>query len=142
MKNIVAALLLVALGATSLVAEATTSLSTPSANLQGGGGTVQLNVSISYSESPSALGWTLSLPEGWSFDSVPGGAQPAVSPAQGTTGEIEFAFIQAPANGTQFALKLNYSAGAADAELIGRAIVRIDAEVESVESSLLRLVRS
>ena len=142
MKAFVASLILLALGSSLVVAAGTTTLTTPSAQLQSGGGTVQLDVTIGYTEKPGALGWVISLPDGWSFDSLVGGVQPAVLPSEGATGDLEFAFIQVPESGARFGLKLRYPTGSGTVDLKGKAILRTDAGAESLESSPLRLVRS
>ena len=142
MKAFVASLILLALGASLVVAAGTTTLTTPSAQLQSGGGSVQLDVTIGYAEKPGALGWVISLPVGWTFDSLAGGGQPAVLPPAGATGDLEFAFIQVPETGAQFGLKLRYPAGTSSVNFKGKAILRTDAGAEAVESSPLRLVRS
>jgi hypothetical protein len=111
MKAFIASIILLALGSSWVAAAGTTTLTTPSAQLQSGGGTVQLDVTIGYSEKPGALGWVISLPAGWSFDSLVGGVQPAVLPPEGATGDLEFAFIQVPQTGAPFGLRLRYPAG-------------------------------
>lgn len=58
---------------------------------------------IEYEGKATALGVKVTLPEGCSFVGVQGENAPAVAPKAGTTGTLEFAWIDIPASGFTFA---------------------------------------
>lgn len=59
---------------------------------------VEVSVTLNYSGTDpiSALALVETLPEGWTFDKVTGGAAPAVAPAAGKTGIVTFIWVQVP----------------------------------------------
>jgi hypothetical protein len=82
-----------------------------------GGGTVTAHASLNYTSlQPTALGFLVEVPAGWSLASVSGTTVPGVSPPPGTTGNLEFAYTTMPANEAAFSLVLNYPAGLSGAQ--------------------------
>ena len=77
------------------------------------GGKISLSASISYEEStPSAIGWSIVAPTGFSFSRIVSGEAPSVKPALGETGTLGFAYNSVPpGDGVSFVLELNYTAG-------------------------------
>lgn len=59
---------------------------------------LEISVTLNYAAADpvTALALVETLPEGWSFDKVTGGAAPAVSPPAGKTGPVTFIWVQIP----------------------------------------------
>src|ERR1017187_1030869 len=66
------------------------------------GGTITFTVTIDYTGTPSALGFSIVAPSGWTFGSSGGTNVPGVTPNQGDTGEFDFAWLTSPATSTSF----------------------------------------
>ena len=98
-----------------------------STTLAPAGGDVTLTITLDYGEAPAAMGLSLKLPDGWAFGGVIAGPNPPqISSEIGATQTAELAWMQAPANGAEFAIKLSYPAGATAETLSGTAQLRRD----------------
>ncbi len=53
-------------------------------------------------EGVTALGYRVTLPEGWEYVYAGGNNAPSISPEEGTKGLLEFAWINIPQNGVEF----------------------------------------
>lgn len=83
-----------------------------------GGGTVTLTATIAYGNEPTSLGFQIDLPSGWSYES--GTGEPAIKPAPGTTGALEWAYASGfGTSASSFAFTLRYPAGLSGDQAIG-----------------------
>src|SRR4051812_4883399 len=71
---------------------------TPASSNVAAGTPVTLTASANYVGSLSAVGWSVTLPEGWSFVSTSGPNPPQVGPQAGATGTLEWAYTNVPAD--------------------------------------------
>lgn len=124
MKLIRLLLPFLALASLLRAAPATTGTLTPdSSYLLPTAGTVTLTAATAgYRGTTSAIGWTVTLPSGWSY--VSGTGEPDVKPVAGQTGTLEWAYISIPESAT-FTFTVAYPAGInANATLTSGVIVR------------------
>jgi len=108
-----ALLVLLFVGWGSQARSQTATLTTPTSSYSAAGGQVTLNASIDYSTKtdPTALGYTITLPAGWTMVSVGGLNRPSIVPASGASGLLEFAYTSFPANSVSFSVVVAYPAG-------------------------------
>jgi hypothetical protein len=86
------------------------SLTAPSTTYAAAGGSITLTATLTYSSQPSSLGFAVTLPAGWSYAS--GTSEPAVKPAAGQTGTLEWAYLDGfGATSVSFTATVNYPAG-------------------------------
>ncbi len=103
---------------------AQTLILTPSTTLlNSAGGTVTFTAAISYPSPVSTLGFSLTLPTGWSYLSgttVAGTlpAEPAIAPSAGRTGLLEWAFIDPPIGTATFTFTAAYAAGTSGSQSV------------------------
>ena len=91
------------------------------------GGTVTVNSTVTYAGPCVGLGWTLLLPEGWTYASG-GGTEGETKPRVGTPSLLEWAWTNIPASPVTFSTTLNVPSGAVGAKtLAASAIFRITA---------------
>jgi len=127
--RLVRALFLAVIGCATAWAQ--TATITPSATTYASaGGSLSFAVNITYTEpaaSVGSIGVGLRAPAGWSFAAVEGPNRPQVTPLEGNTGTMDFAYTSAPASPVNFTFTLNYAAGLSGAQVFtnGQAIVRI-----------------
>lgn len=88
------------------------------------GGSLTLTATITYSTTPTALGFAVNLPDGWSYAS--GVGEPAIRPDAGTTGLLEWAYTSGyGATSSSFTFTVNYPAGQpAQVEISASALYR------------------
>lgn len=77
------------------------------------GGTVTFTVTLSYTGTPSALGFSVIAPSNWTFGTIGGTNVPSVSPGTGDTGEFDFAWVSIPTGPASFTFTVDYPAGLA-----------------------------
>ena len=105
---------------------------TPSTTmLNSAGGNVTFTAAISYQTTPSTLGFSVTLPTGWSYvsgTSVPGTspAEPAIAPSAGRTGLLEWAFITPPAGTATFTFVAAYAANTSGAQTLTSTLLARD----------------
>jgi hypothetical protein len=100
------------LGWLGTAAAQTASLTPSTTTYAAAAGTLTLTATINYPGlSPSALGYLITLPAGFSLVSVGGSNPPNVAPTAGTTGDLEFAYTTLPANAASFTVVVAYPAG-------------------------------
>ncbi len=93
------------------------------------GGTVTITNTLSYTTTPTGLGWKVTLPVGWSFVSD-AGALGDVRPVPGTVGALEWAWSTPPASPVTFTYTVSVPAGTAGEQFIAASgIVRFGGEV-------------
>jgi hypothetical protein len=77
------------------------------------GGTITFTVTLSYTGTPSALGFSVIAPSNWTFGTAGGTNPPDVKPGAGDTGELDFAWVSIPASPASFTFTVNYPASLA-----------------------------
>ena len=88
----------------------TATLTSSMTNLSASGGQLVLTATTSYAGlTPTAIGWTITLPTGWAIVGVAGDT-PSFAPAAGTTGSADFAYVSFPANSATFTVTVSYPA--------------------------------
>jgi hypothetical protein len=76
------------------------------------GGELRVPVLLSYpGRTPSALGFTLNVPDGWTFLGVEGTHLPEITPATGNRLSLDFAFTQPPPDAAFYVVVLSVAAG-------------------------------
>ncbi len=109
----------------SAVAHGQTASLTPSVTVYAaGGGAVTFTATISYATQPTALGYAVDLPDGWSY--AGGTNEPSIKPDPGTTGTLEWAYSGGFGTGSStFTFTVNYPAGlGGDQTIAGSAVYR------------------
>ena len=141
MKNILFAVLISIFSATAAIAQ-TATLSVPSGTTLGtAAGVVSITATISFSGSPSALGWTVNLPSGWTY--AGGTGEPGVTPRTGQTGSLDWAYTSMPASPAQFTFRANYPGGLSGAQSIGgSAVYREGGQLRTLSVAALNLTVS
>ena len=93
------------------------SITAASATYATGGGAVTFTATISYASQPTALGFTVELPAGWSY--AGGANEPSIKPRSGATGTLEWVFPSGFGTGSSaFTFSANYSAGLSGSQTI------------------------
>jgi hypothetical protein len=102
-----------------------------------GGGTVTFTATISYATQPTALGFAVGLPSGWSY--AGGANEPSIKPDVGTTGTLEWAYSSGFGTGSSmFTFTANYPAGLSGSQTItASAVYRTPLSNMSVTSVVL-----
>lgn len=72
---------------------------------------VAITNTFHYEGTEVAIGWSVQLPDGWSFASVGGDSIPQNVPAVGATGTLEFTYDAPPASGSSFRYMLSVPEG-------------------------------
>lgn len=103
------------------------------------GGTLKLLAALSYTDRPSAVGWTITLPKGWTLEKVGGGNPPSVAPEAGSAGQLEFAYVSVPDYLASFELTVRYPADAGKVSIAASVIVRSRGKVDTLEPKSLQL---
>jgi hypothetical protein len=102
------------------------------------GGNLTLDAAIVYTGfTPSALGFTITLPAGWSFVSVGGANVPQVPPNAGDTGALSFAYTSFPANQANFSVTLAYPAGLPMSQSIAASAIYLSPQLTIAIPSVL-----
>ncbi len=112
--------------ATATVLEPSTT--TASHSVVGGGyvagGTVSITNTFTYEGGASAIGWTVDLPDGWSYAStVFAEFRPDVRPSSGTTGTLGWAYSEVPPSGASFTYTLNVPAGTTGVQTLSASLL-------------------
>ncbi len=128
-------ILFVAFGG-SVIAQ-TASFSADGNKLATGGGQVTLTAAVAYEGEPGALGWSVALPESWSFAGVVGPNVPAIVPEAGSTGTLEFAFTAVPAHRAEFSILVRYPAGATPASATPMVLLRSAGKLTTLKPAVV-----
>ena len=75
---------------------------------------------------PTALGFTGNLPEGWAQVSTGGAQAPQIRPPRGATGALEYAYTTSPATPATFTVTVSYPAGLSGNRTISSSAVDRD----------------
>lgn len=90
------------------------------------GDTATFTARITYETRPAALGWKVTLPEGWSY--VSGQTEPEVKPEPGQTKELEWACINVPATAVSFTFIVRNTGGTVGPHAFKAAVLYHEAE--------------
>lgn len=131
--------LLVTLALASVALAQSANLTADNAQLSGSGGQVTLTASASYDGTPGAIGWAIKLPPDWSLASVAGPNVPAIAPAAGSTGTLEFAYSSVPAGQSAFSVVVNYPAGATATQAAATVLIRINGKLTTLSPAPVEL---
>lgn len=117
----------------------TATLIADSTRLSADGGVVALTASAAYEGAPGAVGVALELPANWELVAVSGPDIPAVAPKPGTSGKLEFAYLQTPASRLEFTVQVRYPAGVTAALVSSQVVVRTEGRMATAKSEPVRL---
>lgn len=131
------ALLLVSVA--GLCAEPAASLSGDKTQLSPQGGTVTLTASSTYDINPAALGWEITLPADWSLVGVAGASVPDIAPSKGSTGTMEFAYVNIPAGKAEFSFEVAYPPNAASVSVESSVLMRGDGKLTTLRPEPLTI---
>jgi hypothetical protein len=106
---------------------------TPLSSNASGGAVVTLSAAASYTGRPGAVGWMVTLPEGWSYVGTAGLNPPQVAPQEGATGTLEWAYTTVPPDAGVFIIVLKAGRRTGPAILHGRVLLRADGKQHAVE---------
>ena len=115
------------------------SLSTDTPVLAPSGGTLVLRAAADYANEPGAVGWSIKLPGDWSLVSINGPHVPDIRPEAGTTGELEFAFTNIPANRAEFSVIVRYPANSPSAEATSTVLIRASGKLATLTPAPVQL---
>ena len=86
---------------------------------------LEVNLNYGGEEAVTALAVRETLPEGWTFGEITGGARPSLSPKAGDAGAIDFVWINVPSWPAAFTYTVNVPGGESEPrEVKGMAIYR------------------
>jgi len=132
LKQIVMICVAVAAASLSFGQSATLVADKPSA---AAGSEFTLTASAYYPGVPSALGWSVTLPEGWTYVSTGGANPPSVGPQNGATGTLEWAYTDVPAGSVQFSFTVRATGKAGIVQLRAQALLRADGKQQAVDAA-------
>ncbi len=99
------------------------------------GSTLLVNCTLTYPGTATGLGWTVTLPAGWSYAGG-GGAEGDVKPSLGTTGTLEWSWSTPPTGPVNFSYTLNVPPGETGIRSLGAtALVRTATAVQTVTAT-------
>ena len=113
---------------------ATLTSNSPAA-LAPGGGSVLLTVRIVFSGTPSAVGWTVTIPPGWSY--AGGTDEPGVKPSSGQSDTLEWAWTSIPTSPAQFTFNVSYPAGTSGGTISALATYRENSTLQQIGAGTL-----
>jgi hypothetical protein len=118
---------------TAWAAAQSATLSADLARLSPAGGQLTLTATVTYGDTPGAIGWSVKLPDGWALLTTSGPDLPAVNPDHGAAGTLEWAYTAIPPNRVQFLFAVSYPAQTAlPAEIASTVIVRTQGALKTV----------
>lgn len=97
------------------------------------GSMLTLTASANYSGTPNAVGWSVTLPAGWSFVSTAGPDAPQVGPQAGATGALEWAYADVPAGAARFRFTVKTGSNPGPAQLQAKVFLRVDGKQHDVD---------
>ena len=100
---------------------------TPAAGVE-----LSLTASASYAGTPSAMGWSVTLPAGWSYVSTGGPDVPAITPQAGATGTLEWAYTDTPGSAARFTFIVKTSGKPGTQQLAAKVLLRADGKQSTV----------
>lgn len=102
-------------------------LTADNSRLSSGGGTLKISASVTYNQTPGALGWVVTLPAGWSLVGTTGSQPPEIAPANGATARLEWAYVSIPDASVQFDFIVSYPAGLRQSQQISAEVITCSA---------------
>lgn len=120
-------------------AEPVATLSGDKAQLSPQGGTITLTASSTYDANPAALGWEITLPPEWSLVGVAGASVPDIAPSKGSTGTMEFAYVNIPAGKAEFSFEVSYPANSAGVSVESSVVLRGDGKLTTLRPEPLTI---
>lgn len=132
-------LVLLALLAAGALRAQTASLSSDTPVLAASGGTLVLRAVADYADEPGAVGWAITLPGDWSLVAINGPHVPEVRPEAGSSGELEFAYTQVPANRAEFSVVVRYPANSPSVAATSTAIIRAGGKLATLAPAPVRM---
>jgi hypothetical protein len=118
---------------TAALGHAQSAALTPASANVSGGTTVTLTASANYVGAPSAVGWSVTLPEGWSFVGTSGPNPPQVAPQAGATGTLEWAYTNVPADVAVFVITVKAAGKPGTVQLPAKVLLRANGKQQTVE---------
>jgi hypothetical protein len=103
------------------------------------GSELTLRPSVVYPGTPNAVGWSITLPDGWSFVATNGPDVPQIGPEPGSTGTLEWAYANVPIGGARFSFKVKAGGAAGSVKLIARVLLRIDGKQQQMDAGPLSI---
>ena len=122
---------------TALVRAQTATVTPNTTALVPDGGTVTFTATLSYVTTPSAIGVTVKIPSGWAYEN--GANEPAVKPAAGRTGTLEWACVDVPASPVTFSFRVSYPAGQTRVSIASSVMLRLAGEVTNLTPPVIVL---
>ncbi len=111
-------------------------LTTDETQLGPQGGIVKVVATVTFESVPGALGWSVSLPPGWTLKGTAGLSVPDISPPSGSSGKLDWAFVTVPASPVQFEILLQYPPGAQRRHVIRGELVSFrEGKLDSVAAA-------
>lgn len=130
LKKIATLCILLWVTATSYGQSASLTTDTPAVSA---GAVLTVTAAASYSSAPVAAGWTVTLPEGWSFVTTGGPNAPQVGPDAGATGTLEWAYATVPATGARFGFTVKTGGKPGPAQLTAKVYLRVEGKQQTVQ---------
>jgi len=94
------------------------------------GGTVDVRVRVEYEGTLTALGIAETMPAGWTYVQMVGGDIPEISPANGASGQLDFAYFTPPSSPVEFTYRVRAPISATGVQtIVGEAQYRRDGDV-------------
>lgn len=114
----------------------TAALSANQTTLALDGGDIILTATANYAgQTPAALAWEITLPDGWSFVGAAGTHVPGVVPLPGAGGLLEFAYSSPPEGQASFTITVRYPAATrSPRQIAGRFLYRSPLKSVSVDA--------
>lgn len=112
---------------------------TADASTVSAGSVLTVTASASYSSTPNAVGWAVTLPEGWTFVATTGPDAPQVGPVAGATGSLEWAYASVPANAARFSCTVKTAEKPGPAQLSAKVFLRVDGKQQNVRVAPLQV---
>jgi hypothetical protein len=101
---------------------------------------VRLTASANYPVAPNAVGWSVTLPEGWTFVATGGPDAPQVGPQDGATGTLEWAYADVPANAARFSFTVKASSRPGALQLTAKVFLRVEGKQQAVEVAPAKII--
>lgn len=103
------------------------------------GSVLRLTASVAYPVTPGAVGWAITLPEGWSFVATAGPDVPQVGPQDGATGTLEWAYAEVPAGAARFSFTVKTSGRPGALQVMAKVFLRVDGRQQTIEATPVKI---
>ncbi len=102
-------------------------------------GDLTFTASVTYEGTPSAMGWSIVLPEGWTYVSTGGPDLPAISPQAGATGTLEWAYTDSPAGVAHFRFTVKAGGKSGEIPVRAKVLLRSGGKPSSAEAAAVSI---